>query len=33
MQESLETTARQVDAFVILRDELEREERDGTTHH
>lgn len=27
---SLETEARRVDAFLILRDEMEREERDGT---
>jgi len=33
MAETLETDARKVDAFVILRDELEREERDGTTEN
>jgi hypothetical protein len=33
MQDSLETEARRVDAFVILRDEMEREERDGASQH
>lgn len=33
MQESLEMEARKVDAFLILRDEIEREERDGTAQH
>ena len=27
------TAARKVDAFLILRDEMEREERDGKTHY
>lgn len=31
MECSLETEARKVDAFLILRDEMEREERDGQT--
>jgi len=31
--ESLETDARKVDGFLILRDEMEREERDGTSQH
>jgi hypothetical protein len=31
--DSLETEARKVDAFLILRDETEREEQDGTTQH
>jgi hypothetical protein len=31
MQDSLETEARRVDAFLILRDETEREERDRAT--
>ena len=29
--ESLDTEARKVDAFLILREQMEREERDGTT--
>jgi hypothetical protein len=33
VKESLDTAARRVDAFLILQDELEREERDGTTQH
>jgi hypothetical protein len=33
VQNSLETEARKVDAFLILRDELDREERDGTSQH
>jgi hypothetical protein len=33
VKSSLETPARRVDAFVILQDEMEREERDGTTQH
>jgi hypothetical protein len=33
MQDSLETDARKVDAFLILRDETEREERDGISQH
>jgi hypothetical protein len=32
MSESLGTEARKVDAFLILRDQVEREERDGTQH-
>jgi hypothetical protein len=32
IQESIDTDARKVDAFLILRDQMEREERDGTTH-
>lgn len=32
MQESTETEARKIDAFLILRGEMEREKRDGTTH-
>jgi hypothetical protein len=31
MPNSMETEARKIDAFVILRDLMEREERDGTT--
>ena len=31
--DSIETEARRVDAFLILRDEIEREERDGTSQH
>lgn len=30
---SVETEARKTDAFVILRDLMEREERDGTSQH
>jgi len=30
---SIETAARTVDAFLILQDEMEREERDGTSQH
>ena len=33
MDESLDTEARKVDAFIILRDEIEREEHDGTSQH
>jgi hypothetical protein len=33
MRESVETEARKVDAFLILREQMEREERDGTTQH
>jgi hypothetical protein len=33
MQESVETEARKVDAFLILREQMEREERDGTTQN
>jgi hypothetical protein len=33
LQDSLDTDARKVDAFLILRDEMEREERDGKTEH
>ena len=33
MQDSLELEARKVDAFLILRDEMEREERDGEAQH
>jgi hypothetical protein len=33
VQDSLETEARKVDAFLILRDELEGEERDATSQH
>ncbi len=31
--DSLDTTARKIDAFLILRDEMEREERDGKTEY
>lgn len=31
--DSLDSEARKVDAFVILRDLMEREERDGTSQH
>jgi hypothetical protein len=31
--ESLETEARKTDAFLILRDLMESEERNGTSHH
>jgi hypothetical protein len=31
MADGMETTARKVDAFLILRDEMEREERDVTS--
>ena len=30
---STDMEARKVDAFLILRDEMEREERDGTSQH
>jgi hypothetical protein len=30
---SMETEARKADAFLILRDLMEREEHDGTTQH
>lgn len=33
IQDSLSTEACKVDAFLILRDEMEREERDGTSQH
>jgi hypothetical protein len=33
MQDSRELEARKVDAFLILRDEMEREERDGEAQH
>ena len=33
VQDSLDTEARKVDGFLILRDEMEREERDGTSQH
>jgi hypothetical protein len=33
MQDSLETDARKVDAFLILRDQMEREELDVKTQH
>ena len=33
IQDSLEMEARKVDAFLILRDEMEKEERDGTTQY
>jgi len=33
MQDSLELDARKVDAFLILRDEMEREERDVEAQH
>lgn len=33
MQDSLDLPARKVDAFLILRDEMEREERDGEAQH
>ncbi len=33
IQDSLEMEARKVDAFLILRDETEREERDGESQH
>lgn len=33
IQDSLETDARKVDGFLILRDEMEREERDGISQH
>jgi hypothetical protein len=31
--DSLETEARKIDAFLILRDEIEREERNGTSQY
>ena len=31
--DSIDLEARKVDAFLILRDEMEREERDGKTQH
>lgn len=31
--ESLETEARKIDAFLILRDQMEREENHGTAQH
>jgi hypothetical protein len=33
IEDSIELEARKVDAFLILRDEMEREERDGKTQH
>jgi hypothetical protein len=33
MPENMETEARKVDAFLILREEMEREERDVTSEH
>jgi hypothetical protein len=33
IHDSLEMDARKVDAFLILRDEMEREERDGESQH
>jgi hypothetical protein len=33
MHESVETEARKVDGFLILREQMEREERDGTTQN
>jgi hypothetical protein len=33
IQDSLETEARKVDAFLILRDEMESEEQHGTSRH
>lgn len=33
MHDSLELEARKVDAFLILRDEMEREERDGEAQY
>ncbi len=33
LEVSLETEARKVDAFLILQDEMEREERDGTSRY
>ena len=33
MQDLLEMEARKVDAFLILRDEMEREKRDGASQH
>jgi hypothetical protein len=33
IRESLEMEARKVDAFVILQDELEREEQDGPSQY
>jgi hypothetical protein len=33
IQDSIEMDARKVDAFLILRDEMEREERDGASQH
>lgn len=32
IKECLDTEARKVDAFLILRDQIEREEKDGTTN-
>lgn len=31
--DSMETPAKHVDAFLVLRDELDREDRDGTSEH
>jgi len=31
--DSLDIDARKIDGFLILRDEMEREERDGTSQH
>lgn len=33
LPDSLDTAARRVDAFLILRDEMEREQRDGTSQN
>jgi hypothetical protein len=33
IREPLEMEARKVDAFLILREEVEREERDGTSQY
>jgi hypothetical protein len=33
MQDSTETEARKMDAFLILTDEMEREERDGASQY
>ena len=33
IEDSIELEARKVDAFLILRDEMEREERDGEAQH
>jgi hypothetical protein len=33
MQDSMDLAARKVDAFLILRDEIEREEGDGKAEH
>ena len=33
VRETLDTEARKIDAFLLLRDEIEREERDGKTEY